>query len=140
MNQIKYVLDACLILMMALMGIFLYATFPESGIIGKTENKEISLTNNTEASVSKGQMIFKQKCASCHHMVKEIVAPPLQGVADREPWTDREKLKSWIKDPGLFFANDPYVKQLFDKYKVRMPDQNLSDAEAEEVIRYIASQ
>jgi cytochrome c2 len=139
MNQIKYILSACLILLMILMGAFLYKTFPESGIIAQ---KEETLTNSPSTSTvaSKGEQVFKQNCASCHSLYKDLTGPALHGVDQRGPWvSDKENLKKWIKDPSQFISTDPYAKELKAKFGMQMPAQgHLSDADIDEVIRYIS--
>jgi hypothetical protein len=63
MNQIKYILSACLILLMILMGIFLYKTFPESGLVA--ESKTITAPNLSAKSTetSKGHQLLNLNCA-----------------------------------------------------------------------------
>ena len=141
MNQIKYILSACLIFLMISAAIFLYKTFPDSGIIAQDQTiiENVSSTTSTTAN-SKGEQLFKQNCAACHALDKELIGPALHGIAQRGPWAeDKQNLKKWIKNPGSFIAADPYGKQLKEKYKITMPKQDqLSDADIEVVIDYIA--
>jgi cytochrome c551/c552 len=138
MNQIKYVLSACLILLMILMGVFLLKTFPESGIAQTPALLENVSSVSSEVN-SKGEQLFKQNCASCHALDRDLTGPALHGVSQRGPWAkDKANLKKWIKNPAPFIANDTYVKGLKEKFGLPMPSQaHLSDAEIEEVIGYI---
>lgn len=139
MNQIKYILSACLILLMISAAIFLYKTFPESGIISRNQPiTDISSPASTTIS-SKGELLFKQNCASCHALDRDLTGPALHGVAERGPWAaDKNNLKKWIKNPAPFIASDPYAKGLKQKFGLPMPLQaHLSDAEIEDVIAYI---
>jgi mono/diheme cytochrome c family protein len=126
---------------MIFMGIFLYVTFPESGIVASAGNINKDQTEHSTAPVSKGQQLFKQNCASCHAIDKDMTGPALHGVAERGPWAaDRENLRKWIKNPNPFIASDPYIKALKNKFGLPMPAQSqLSDEEVEEVVRYITS-
>jgi mono/diheme cytochrome c family protein len=139
MNQIKYILSACLILLMIFMAIFLYTTFPESGIIAS--NKTVAVDNSSSIKVSsKGELLFKQNCAACHALDKDLIGPALRGVGERGPWAkDKGNLKKWVKDPLQFTSTDPYAKNLKAKFGgYQMPAQNqLSDPEIDEVIQYI---
>jgi len=139
MNQIKYILSAGLILLMIFMGIFLYTTFPQSGIVVINETPTSTNSPGSATITSKGEQVFKQNCAACHAMNKVIVGPALNGVGLRGPWAEnKENLKKWIKNPNPFILNDPYAKQLIEKYKTPMPPQGqLSEADIDEVIRYI---
>jgi cytochrome c2 len=139
MNQIKYVLSACLILLMIFMGTFLYKTFPESGIIAQNQTTVDNISSESAKTNSKGQQLLKQNCASCHALDKDLTGPALLGVAQRGPWAeDRNNLKKWIKNPASFISKDAYAKNLKAKYGLQMPAQSqLSDADIEEVIEYI---
>jgi len=120
------------------MGIFLYKTFPESGIAQSNPIVD-NISSTTSTAVSKGEQLFKQNCASCHAIDRDLVGPALQGVGQRGPWAEnRENLKKWIKDPLPFLLSDPYAKHLKEKYKTPMPSQtHLSDADIDEVVKYI---
>lgn len=139
MNQIKYILSACLILLMIFMAIFLYSSFPESGIVGSNQTVAGNSSSSGEKVISKGEQLFKQNCASCHALDRDLTGPALHGVGQRGPWVkDKNNLKKWIKDPSQFLSTDPYAKNLRNKYGFPMPGQGLlSDNEIEEVIRYI---
>jgi mono/diheme cytochrome c family protein len=140
MNQIKYILSACLILLMIFMGIFLFKTFSDSGIITQTPTLVDNVSSLSSEVNSKGEQLFKQNCASCHALDRDLTGPALNGVSERGPWAkDKSNLKKWIKNPAPFIANDTYVKALKDKFGLSMPSQaHLSDAEIEEVIGYIS--
>jgi cytochrome c551/c552 len=142
MNQIKYILSACLILLMIFMGIFLYKTFPESGIIDQNQTAIDKISLESTKVNSKGQQLFKQNCASCHALDKDLVGPALHGISQRGPWAeDKNNLKKWIKNPASFISSDVYAKALKAKYGIPMPAQpQLSDADIEQVIEFITTQ
>jgi cytochrome c551/c552 len=140
MNQIKYILSACLILLMIFMGIFLYKTFPESGIIAQNQTPIDNISSESTKVSSKGEQLFKQNCASCHALDKDLTGPALHGVAQRGPWAeDKSNLIKWVKNPLQFTSTNPYamdLKKRFSNYQ--MPAQSqLSDADIEEVVGFI---
>lgn len=139
MNQIKYILSACLILLMIFMGVFLYKTFPESGIIAQNQTPIDNISSEQIKVSSKGEQLFKQNCASCHALDRDLVGPALHGVAQRGPWAeDKNNLKKWIKNSASFISTNAYAKNLKAKYGTPMPAQTqLSDADVEELIGYI---
>ena len=79
------------------------------------------------------------RCASCHHISREIVGPPLAGFENRGPWSDRKKLYEWIRNPKAFMKNDPYTKKLKEKFDPAMmePSPNLTDEEIDSIVTYI---
>jgi mono/diheme cytochrome c family protein len=136
MNQLKYVLDACLMVAMGLMAIYLYQAFPS----GNSEPEDFFPNSKTMAvTVSKGQRSFRQQCGGCHAMDRDLVGPALNGVGKRGPWAEnRENLKKWLKDPEGFMATSSYARALKEKYKVPMSSfRHLSEEETEAIIGYI---
>ena len=123
------------------MGVFLYKTFPESGLIAESKTITDPPLSVTSIEVSKGQQLFKQNCASCHAIDRDLTGPALQGVAQRGPWAEnKDNLKKWIKNPAEFISSNSYAKALKEKYGLPMPSQgHLSDTDIEEVIGYITS-
>jgi len=73
--------------------------------------------------------LFTTRCSSCHTIGEGTkVGPDLLGVTDRR---DEAWLTKFLKSPGaLIDGGDPVAKELFSKANgVRMPDQQLTDAE-----------
>ena len=79
---------------------------------------------------------FESKCVACHAISGgegKKLGPDLLGVTQRrsEDWLAR-----FLKSPESMLASDPAAKALLDKYKVPMPNQNLSDDEIRGYIKY----
>jgi nitrite reductase (NO-forming) len=79
---------------------------------------------------------FESKCVACHAISGgegKKLGPDLLGVTQRrtEDWIAR-----FLKSPEQMFAADPTAKALLDKYKVPMPNQNLSEAEIRGYLKY----
>lgn len=87
--------------------------------------------------MSKGEELFKFKCASCHSTGKEDgIGPGLQGVTTIR---DRNWLVQWIKTPDKMLAKkDPIAISLYNNYnQIIMPNLRLDDSEIESLINYI---
>jgi nitrite reductase (NO-forming) len=104
---------------------------PEEG----TEHHNIPATAApTEAAAVSGKLAFESKCLACHSIGGgDKLGPDLYQVTKRheEAWLVR-----WLKNPEQMLQSDPAAKQMLDKYKVPMPNQNLTDAEIREYLAY----
>jgi mono/diheme cytochrome c family protein len=144
MNQIKYILSACLILLMVFMGIFLYKTFPESGIVANNPiaipKQKATLSRSQELSSNeiRGKALFRKNCRACHAI--EGTDNFLAGFENRGPWKNRRELYKWIKNPEDYILHDfsGYTLGLKEKYGVSMsPSPNLSDRDIDNIIDYL---
>ncbi|HVS25724.1 MAG TPA: multicopper oxidase domain-containing protein [Burkholderiales bacterium] len=99
------------------------------------EHHNISATNTpTESEAVKGKLDFESKCLACHSLGQgRKLGPDLFGVTRRrsDAW-----LAQWLKSPEVVLASDEYAKAMLKEYKVPMPNQNLSDAEIKQYIKY----
>ena len=141
MHQIRHILDACLILVMIIMGVYLYTTFHESKLIGKTSTI-IDFDYNNSPLNTKGQALFQQHCGSCHSLNRILSAPALADVHKRGPWNEPENLVQWIKNPALFIPKTQYTIDLQKQYNgMVMPSFGyLNEEEIKEIIRYITNE
>jgi cytochrome c551/c552 len=91
------------------------------------------------ATAQNGEQLFKQNCASCHAIDKDLTGPALGGVLNRGPWAeDKKNLYKWVHGPAAFMQKDPYTKGLKAKFGVLMPDfQQLKDNEIDAIIDYV---
>jgi protein SCO1/2 len=86
---------------------------------------------------SRGEEIFRSRCAACHSLGNEDgLGPGLLGVTQRR---DRTWLANWIKTPDKLLAEkDTIALDLFKRYKkIVMPNFRLSDADVEALITYM---
>ncbi len=82
--------------------------------------------------------LFKTKCGICHTIGKgKLIGPDLAGVQDRHP---HDWLLKFIRSSQTMIASgDPTAVALYEQHnKVVMPDPQISDAEIESLIAYIA--
>jgi nitrite reductase (NO-forming) len=106
---------------------------PGSG--GESEHHNIPATSvPTDPIAVKGKLSFDSKCLACHSIGGgDKLGPDLYGVSKRR--TDNW-LAKWLKSPEQMLQSDADAKAMLDKYKVPMPNQNLSDSEIAEYISY----
>ncbi len=108
----------------------------------------ISMLLATSASIyaqgdaKNGEKLFKQDCAACHALDKQLIGPALGGVVEKiktEQNLDTDWLHKWIKDnKALRASGDKYANELFEKFnKVEMlAFPNLSDQEINDILEY----
>ena len=134
MNQIKYVLDACLIVVMIAMAAYLYTSFESTGTAG-TDLDSKPLTVQAD---SKAGRVSRQHCGACHSLDKVLVGPALRNVGTRGPWNDETSLKNWLKDPLAFADTSRYARELMKVYGQPMPSfAHLNEEDLEAVIGFI---
>jgi nitrite reductase (NO-forming) len=102
---------------------------------GENEHHNIPATGApTDPVAVNGKLGFESKCLACHSIAGgDKLGPDLYNVTRRrsEAWLAR-----WLKSPAEMLKTDPDAKALLEKYKVPMPDQNLSDKDIREFIAY----
>ena len=87
----------------------------------------------------RGKTLFLSKCASCHNLFKSMTGPSILEFEERGPWSDRQKLYAWIRNPALFAQTDPYTRELVKKYKTMMTAfPELTDEEIDNIVEYIS--
>ena len=102
---------------------------------GESEHHNIPATSvPTDPTAVKGKLSFDSKCLACHSIGgSDKLGPDLYGVSKRR--TDNW-LAKWLKSPEQMLQSDADAKSMLDKYKLPMPNQNLSDSEIAEYISY----
>ncbi|NLG72819.1 MAG: cytochrome c [Chloroflexi bacterium] len=91
-------------------------------------------------SAGEGEIIFRQKCASCHTIGGgKLVGPDLQGVTERRDYSWLQRL---ISDPGALFASgDPEAQQLLEEYNnIVMPNLGLTEQQVNAVLAFLEAQ
>ena len=86
-----------------------------------------------------GEKLFKQNCANCHSIFKEMVGPALANFETHGPWADREKLYEWIANPPAYMAKDQYAKGLQQQFGTMMLSfgNSLSHEDIDAIVDYI---
>jgi protein SCO1 len=83
-----------------------------------------------------GEKLFRTRCSSCHKFGEEGVGPDLLAVTENR---DHVWLKRWLKEPDKMLAEkDPLAVNLFNQYKISMPNMRLSAQDVDDIITYMA--
>lgn len=101
---------------------------------GKFENMELPEALDV-AMAEKGKQIYEVKCASCHKLSDErLVGPGWKGVSakHRPEW-----IMNFITNPDAMIDQDPELQAQLEICLVRMPDQNLSDDDARQLLEFM---
>lgn len=101
---------------------------------GKFDAVEIS--DQLDAKMAKeGETIANLKCASCHKYTDErLVGPGWAGVSKKHK---PEWLMNFITNPDPMIDKDPELQAQLELCLVRMPNQNLSDADARSIVEFM---
>jgi hypothetical protein len=137
MNQVKYILIAFFILLIAA-----FMLLSISGLsIAEQKTNEIVCGNIYDLQPITqnpfGQILFRQNCQSCHKIQgASPTAPELAGVLERGPWANRLKLHEWVRNPAAF--KDPYTDALKKQYGYIMTGfPNLTDQEIDAIFDHM---
>lgn len=101
---------------------------------GKFDNVELGATLD-QAMASSGKQVFEVKCASCHKLTDErLVGPGWAGVSERR---QPEWIMNFITNPDVMLDKDPELQAQLEICLVRMPNQNLNDADARSLLEFM---
>lgn len=101
---------------------------------GKFHDVEISDKLDV-AMAEKGQKLAELKCESCHKMTDErLVGPGWHGVTSRHKpaW-----IMNFMTNTDAMIDKDPKAQAMLEICMVRMPNQNLSDDDAREILEFM---
>ena len=102
---------------------------------GDVEHNNIPATETpSDPAAVKAKLAFESKCLACHSIGGgDKLGPDLLGVTHRrnDAW-----LGQWLKAPDAMLQSDSDAKAMLEKYKLPMPNQNLSEVEVGEYIKY----
>lgn len=137
MKEIKYILHAFLLLLA-----FISVVICLKAFYSQKNVPDMVLTNQQKAepnAFSKGKSLFLSKCASCHILGRSFTGPDLCGFESRGPWSERENVYQWIKNPPEFMKKDPYARELKESVGGVMMTAfpELTDADIDEIINFI---
>jgi mono/diheme cytochrome c family protein len=103
---------------------------------GKWTNESLILSEKiNEQMAAEGAKIQEKKCAQCHSTGSEtLVGPGWKGVTKRRTaaW-----IMNYIRRPEGMIDKDPGLRAHFEKCSVRMPNLNLTDAEARKLLEFL---
>lgn len=102
--------------------------------VGPTTEVSLNSPLNQEM-VEKGRSIYEMKCAACHKLTDQrVVGPGWKGLTEkRKP----EWIMNMTTNVEAMLEEDPAARELLKECLVRMPNQNLSIADARDVLEFI---
>lgn len=103
---------------------------------GKFTEESLALTDKIDAAqATSGESLAKVKCFSCHKVTEEkLVGPGWKGVTTRRKpaW-----IMNFITNPDAMLDKDPAAQSMLEICLVRMPNQNLTDDEARQILEFM---
>ena len=101
---------------------------------GKFSNVEVGATLDA-AKAEIGNQISQVKCSSCHKLTGEkLVGPGWAGVTERHK---PEWIMNFITNTDVMIDKDPKMLVQLELCLVRMPNQNLSDDDARNLLEFM---
>lgn len=101
---------------------------------GKFTNVEVGATIDP-VKADLGDQVAKVKCTSCHKTTDEkLVGPGWAGVTQRRK---PEWIMNFITNTDVMIDKDPEVQAQLELCLVRMPNQNLSDEDARNLLEFM---
>ena len=106
---------------------------PERGE-GKFTNVEVGEKLDV-AMAATGEKVYGVKCSSCHKLTSEkLVGPGWTGVTDRHT---AEWIMNFATNTDAMLDKDPKAQAQLEICLVRMPNQNLTDADARALYEFM---
>lgn len=100
---------------------------------GKFTSVEIGPLDAKKAEL--GDQVFQVKCSSCHKLTDErLVGPGWAGVTERRK---PEWIMNFITNTDAMIDKDPELQAQLELCLVRMPNQNLSDDDARNLLEFM---
>lgn len=102
---------------------------------GEGKFEDIDLGPLDAAKAQKGKVISEMKCLSCHKLSDErLVGPGWAGVTERHTpaW-----LLNFVTNPDAMIDKDPKLQAQLEICMVRMPNQNVNDDMAYEIVEFM---
>lgn len=101
---------------------------------GKYEPMKLETTIN-ETMADAGKNIYESKCISCHKLsAQKMAAPGWKNMTNRH---SPEWIMNFLTNTDEMLDKDPELRVQLEVFKVRMPDQNLTDEEARAVLEFM---
>ncbi|MEJ7589511.1 MAG: cytochrome c [Ferruginibacter sp.] len=101
---------------------------------GKFTKVEIAASLDA-AKAATGKKVYEVKCGSCHKLTDErLVGPGWAGVSSRHA---PEWIMNFITNTDAMINKDPKVQAQLEICLVRMPNQNLSDDDARNLLEFM---
>jgi len=90
-----------------------------------------------QAMAKQGEALFTAKCSACHKMTEKYVGPPLGDVTKRLP---AAFIMNQVLNPEGMYTKHPAVRQLLAEYMTQMPNLQLTQDQARQIVEYLRTQ
>lgn len=103
---------------------------------GEGKFTHVDLGDKLDAAMAAaGEKVQGVKCSPCHKLTDErLVGPGWAGVTSRRK---PEWIMNFITNPDAMIDKDPQVQAQLEICLVRMPNQNLNDEEARQILEFM---
>ncbi len=102
--------------------------------LGKFTNVELTHPLDLKM-IDAGKLIYDVKCGSCHRLSKEkLVGPGWKGVTSRRK---PEWIMNFATNAEEMLTKDATAMALLEECLIRMPNQNLSDTDARNILEFM---
>jgi len=82
-----------------------------------------------------GKSVYELKCSSCHKLTAEkLVGPGWKGVTERRK---PEWIMNFVTNTEEMLNKDPKAQAMLEICMVKMPNQNLTDTDARNVLEFM---
>jgi mono/diheme cytochrome c family protein len=105
-------------------------------VVHGSEIKSVELSNPLNQEwVTKGKAAYEMKCLACHRLDEtRLVGPGWAGVTKkRKP----EWIMNMVTNVDMMLETDEEAQKLLELCLVRMPNQNITEPEAREVLEFM---
>jgi cytochrome c len=103
---------------------------------GVGEVQEVTLNDPLDPEmIAKGESIYDMKCSACHKLTDQrVVGPGFSGVTERR---QPEWIMNMITNVDVMLEEDPTAQKLLEECLTRMPNQNVSIADARSILEFL---
>ena len=102
------------------------------------KDEDVKLDHPLNAQwVTSGKSIYELKCQSCHKLTSDrLVGPGWEGITKRRSpaW-----IINMITNVDMMLASDAEAQKLLEQCLVRMPNQNITQDDARQILEFMRS-
>lgn len=104
--------------------------------LGEGKFSKLEIANKLDGKLaSEGEKSANSKCVSCHKLTSEkLIGPGWKGITERRT---SEWIMNFITNTDVMLDKDPELKKQMAECKVRMPNLNISEDEARNILEYM---
>jgi mono/diheme cytochrome c family protein len=103
---------------------------------GEGKFTKVEVVDKLDATMADaGKKIYDVKCSACHKLTTEkLVGPGWSGITKK---FTPEWIMNFITNPDAMIDKDPQLQAQLEICLVRMPNQNLSDEDARNILEFM---